>query len=242
MKKDINIVLKGLPIGESSIKEIINGKYIYVDKTEYIYNIITKNKYYFLSRPWRFGKSLLISTLFEIFSGNKELFKDCSIYNSNHDWKKHPIIHLDFSEIKRNNSDEFKKGSETELNLICKKYEIDLTKYDSGQTKIKFLIKELYEKYNEQVVILVDEYDKRILDNITNLEIAKENRIIMFDIYTIMKSSNEYIRFQFITGITKFTQTLLFSGPNNLKDISMDVEYNNLLGYTQDEKVENQAI
>ena len=137
--------MKKILIGKADIKELLSGDYIYIDKTEHIYNLLNNPDIYFLSRPRRFGKSLLISTFKEIFLGNKELFKECWIYkNTNYNWKKYPIIYLDFAEIKRNNSNELKEGIETELNLICQKYEIDLNKYDSGQTKIKFLIKNSY--------------------------------------------------------------------------------------------------
>ena len=234
MNKIDNIILKGLPIGEQSIKTIIKNNYIYVDKTEYIYNIITKNKYYFLSRPRRFGKSLLISTLIEIFSGNKELFKNCWIYNSNYEWKKYPIIHLDFSRKKEDKVKNFYNILIEQLIKIASNYNINLNNKTHATSIFEELVIKLYEKEG-QIVFLVDEYDKPILDNIDNLKFAEENRDTLKGIFSSAKSLSGMLRFEFLTGITKFSQTSLFSGPNNLKDLSMSSYYQYLLGYTQNE-------
>ena len=228
--------MKNILIGKADIRTLLSGNYIYVDKTEYIYNLVNKPDIYFLSRPRRFGKSLLVSTFIEIFSGNKELFKDCWIYkNTNYDWKKYPIIYLDFAEISNMNTDIFKKGLIKKFYEIANNYEINLIESKEIKELIKELLKKLYERYNEKVVILIDEYDEPILDNIDNLEVGKENTISMYDMYVVMKSNSQYIHFEFVTGITRFAKTSLFSGPNNLQSLSMKSEYNNLLGYTQEE-------
>ena len=228
--------MKDILIGKADIKALLEKNFIYVDKTEYIYNLIRIPDIYFLSRPRRFGKSLLVSTLKEIFLGNKELFKDCWIYkNTNYDWKSYPIIHLDFAETPNKEENIFKQELINNLTSIARFYELELISSNEIKPLIKDLLIKLYEKYNEKVVILVDEYDKPLLDNIDNLDVAKANRECMKDLYTIMKSNTQYIHFQFVTGITKFSKTSLFSGPNNLYDISMLEKYNNLLGYTQNE-------
>ena len=235
-ENDINsIILKKLPVGEQSIKEVLSNNYIYVDKTEYIYKIITENKYYFLSRPRRFGKSLLISTLKEIFSGNKELFKECWIYkNTDYDWKSYPVIHLDFSNKKADIKKNFYTILIEQLKDIGFNYDINIKEKDHVTSICDELIKALYKNIGP-VVILIDEYDKPILDNIIDLELANINRNILRNLFESIKANSEYIKFVFITGITKFAKTSMFSGMNNLRDISVEKKYNSLLGYTQQE-------
>jgi hypothetical protein len=168
-----------------------------VDKTEYIHKLIVQGSVYFLSRPRRFGKSLLISTLNEIFEGEKELFKDLWIYKADYAWEKHPVIRIDFSKSKARNSDELINYIVYQLDKTAQLYGITLeqTQYD-----IKF--DELLTKLSgiNKVVVLIDEYDKPIIDNIENKELAIELREILKGFYTIIKACDEYIRFVLLTG------------------------------------------
>ncbi len=231
MKKGKN--MKNLPIGIQTFRDIIQNDYLYVDKTEKIFDLVKNPKgVYFLSRPRRFGKSLLISTLNEIFEGEKELFKGLWIYKSDYSWKKHPVVRIDFSKEKAENRDDLKGFILYQLKNIADKYGISLTRdqyyeaFDELLTKLSQINK---------VVILIDEYDKPIIDNIENKELAIELREILKGFYTIIKACDEHIRFVFLTGVSKFSKAGVFSGLNNLEDISMDIRYSSLLGITGQE-------
>jgi hypothetical protein len=224
--------LKPLPIGIQTFSKIIEEDYLYVDKTEKIYNLIKQGSVYFLSRPRRFGKSLLVSTLEEIFFGNKELFKDLWIYNSDYDWKKHPVIRIDFSSIKPKTAEYLIQSISNKIDKIAHHNNVKL-EMDTYYEKFEELISKLSEK--GRVVILIDEYDKPLIDNIDNSEIAIEFREILKGFYSVIKSSDQYIRFVLLTGVSKFSRMSVFSGLNNLDDISMDEKYASLLGITQKE-------
>ncbi|MBW2738845.1 MAG: AAA family ATPase, partial [Deltaproteobacteria bacterium] len=208
--------MKRLPVGIQTFRKLIDGNYLYVDKTEYIHKLIAQGSVYFFSRPRRFGKSLLISTLNEIFEGEKELFKDLWIYRSDYAWEKHPVVRIDF------NKDDLKGFILYQLKNIADKYGISLTR-----DKYYEAFDELLTKLSEinKVVVLIDEYDKPIIDNIENKELAIELREILKGFYTIIKACDEYIRFVLLTGVSKFSKAGVFSGLNNLEDISMDARY-----------------
>jgi hypothetical protein len=225
--------MKRLPIGIQTFRDIVQNDYLYVDKTEKIFDLVDNPKgVYFFSRPRRFGKSLLISTLNEIFEGNKELFKDLWIYEADYAWGKHPVVRIDFSKSKARNSNEL-------INYIV--YQLDKTallygvKLEQTQYDIKF--DELLSKLSgiNKVVVLIDEYDKPIIDNIENKNLAIELREILKGFYTIIKACDEHIRFVLLTGVSKFSKAGVFSGLNNLKDISMNAGYSSLLGITSQE-------
>ena len=225
--------MQQLPIGIQTFSDIIQNDYLYIDKTQKIFNLVKNPKgVYFLSRPRRFGKSLLISTLNEIFEGNQNLFKNLWIYNADYAWEKHPVVRIDFSKSKAKNTDEL-------INYIL--YQLDKTaglygiKLEQTQYDIKF--DELLTKLSKinKVVVLIDEYDKPIIDNIENKGLAVEFREILKGFYTIIKACDEYIRFVLLTGVSKFSRAGIFSGLNNLKDISMDIRYSSLLGITRKE-------
>ncbi|WGS65501.1 ATP-binding protein [Marinitoga aeolica] len=223
--------MKKLPIGIQDYKEIIEGNYIYVDKTKYIFDLIDNGKYYFLSRPRRFGKSLTISTLYYIFNGEKELFKDTYIYDK-WEFKEYPIIRLNVLLAATDNEERFKKSLTKLIKQEGQRNNVEIIEED-----YKFAFDELIIKLSKKgkVVILVDEYEKPILDNINNKEKAERYREILRDFYVTIKSRDEYIKFVFLTGITKFTKTGVFSALNNLNDISLDNDYSQMLGYTQEE-------
>ena len=224
--------MKRLPIGIQTFRKLIDENYLYVDKTEHIHRLIVQGSVYFLSRPRRFGKSLLISTLNEIFEGNKELFKDQWIYKADYAWEKYPVVRIDFSKSKARNGDELINYIVYQLDKTAQLYGITLeqTQYD-----IKF--DELLTKLSgiNKVVVLIDEYDKPIIDNIENKDLAIELREILKGFYTIIKACDEYIRFVLLTGVSKFSKAGVFSGLNNLKDLSMGMKYSSLLGITRQE-------
>ena len=174
--------LKRLPIGIQSFRKLREGDYLYVDKTMYIHKLITENDYIFLSRPRRFGKSLMISTIGEIFRGNRELFKGLWIYDK-WDFKPHPVILFDFNSISHDNPDEFKKSLIFHMKLQAEDYGIELPEKETPKDVFDYFIKALYKKYQTGVVVLVDEYDKPILDHLgegeERLKIAYANRDIL---------------------------------------------------------------
>ncbi|MCL2115483.1 MAG: ATP-binding protein [Methanobrevibacter sp.] len=226
--------MKKLPLGIATFSEIIEDNYIYVDKTRAIYEMIIQGKIYFLSRPRRFGKSLLVSTLKELFSGNKELFKDLYIYDK-WDWsEKHPVIHLDFGNIAYKTPERLELSLEEFTLEIADEYKIILKKSFPNQ-KFSELIKKIHEKTGKKLVILIDEYDKPIIDCMKNVKIAKQNRDILSDFYQVLKANDEYLRFIFLTGVSKFSKTSIFSGLNNLTDITLSSKYAMICGYSQEE-------
>jgi hypothetical protein len=226
---------KLLPIGISDFKELIQGNFIYVDKTEYIYNLIKQGKYYFLSRPRRFGKSLSLSTIRYLFQGYKDLFKNLYIQDKWNWDETYPILRIDLSHISITNEKEFEDQMEILLKEIGKEFKYNYQKKYKANGNFHLLIKKCYENYNKKVVILIDEYDKVILDNIENTEKAEKIREKLKGFYSILKGLDEYIKFVLITGVTKFAKVSLFSGLNQLKDISLDPKYGNICGYTQHE-------
>jgi len=231
--------LKKLPLGISTFSEIIQEGYVYVDKTEHIYNMVTGGKYYFISRPRRFGKSLLVSTLAELFSGNKELFRDLWIAQSSYDWPVYPVIRFDFSAIGHRTTADLIINIDVRLDTIARDFKLDVSNYPSIDSKFQEIIIQL-SKINK-VIILIDEYDKPILDHIDDVKEAKAQREVLKSLYSVIKGSDQYLKFVLLTGVSKFSKTSIFSGINNLLDISMDGRYATLLGYTKKE-VENYFV
>ncbi len=226
--------MKKLPIGISDFKELITNNYIYVDKTKYIYDILSSSKYIFISRPRRFGKSLLLSTIRYIYESKKELFKGLYIEDK-WDWNSiYPVIRIDFS-IDIKESENLYERMKEELGLNYETNEIEMDKERDIQGNFKKLIIELNRKYKKQVVILIDEYEKPILDVIEKKEEAEEVRKILKSFYSVLKGLDEYIKFVIVSGVSKFAKVSLFSGLNQLKDISLDKRYGNICGYTQSE-------
>jgi len=192
--------------------------------------MIDNGKYYFFSRPRRFGKSLFLDTLKEIFEGNKELFKDLYIYDK-YDFEPHPVVKISFSgdmstpERLKETINSILMSEAMRLQLSCKEKRYDLL--------FKDIIYSAFQKYQRPVVVLVDEYDKPILDVIENLEICKQNREILKSFYTVLKDNDAYLKFVFLTGVTKFAKVSIFSGLNNLDDLTLDKHYATVAGYIQ---------
>jgi len=227
--------LRELPTDIASFELMIEGNCLYVDKTQHIYQLYKGTKrYYFLSRPRRFGKTLLISTLKELFSGNKKLFKDLWIgLEGDWKWQEHPVIHLDLSLIAHETDVELRTSLVRRLEKIGQSYGIDLSQDQTLADKMSELIEQLAKK--NKVVLLVDEYDKPLLDHITNIEMASKNRAVLQSLFAVIKGLDSCFRAIFITGVTKFSRVSIFSGLNNLNDISEKPEAATLLGYTQTE-------
>ena len=222
------------PIGIQNFGEVRRNGYAYVDKTALLYKLVSEGKYYFLSRPRRFGKSLFLSTLESYFCGEKELFDGLAVSELEHDWKSYPILHLDL------NSREYKDESslEAELNRHLETWEKlygDEYKERALEERFIHVINHAYEKTGKQVVILVDEYDKPLLQAIGNdaLQAAYRSKLKAF--YSVLKTLDAKIRFAFLTGVTKFGKVSVFSDLNNLIDLSFDRRYSSICGITEAE-------
>ncbi len=225
--------VKDIIVENSSFETLIEGNYLYVDKTKYLYNLArTLGRYYFLSRPRRFGKSLTLSTLEAIFKGKRELFKGLYIDGTDYDWKEHPVIHIDFSRCARTSSEEVESWINKKLMNIASSYGVKLDENDGYDLNLRLLITRLAER--EKVVVLIDEHDSPLTNNINNEELEKI-RTVLWRFYSILKAQDRNIRMCFITGVTGFLKAGFFSGMNNLMDISAKDEYSAAFGYTQEE-------
>ncbi|MDR2444626.1 MAG: ATP-binding protein [Spirochaetaceae bacterium] len=225
-----------LPLGVQSFSKIREAECVYVDKTEKIYQLVTESMGpVFLTRPRRFGKSLLCSTLVELFEGRRELFKGLAIDSLDWDWKKHPVIHIDLSPADY-------LGGKVELLSVVRRYlneaaeriGVQLTD-DTIPGQFQGLIINGCKSRNEKVVVIIDEYDKPLLDTINDREIHEELKNMLRGFYGVLKASDRFLRFVLLTGVTKFSQVSIFSQLNNLSDISLDSDYCDLCGITQEE-------
>ncbi len=207
----------------------------YVDKTDHVRRLVERGKYYFLSRPRRFGKSLLVDTLQKLFEGSEELFRGLAVHGK-WDWSaRHPVVRLDFSGVGRFDTPDGVRGT-VERQLAATERRAGLEPGPAG-TAVRFheLIEALHERTGRRAVVLVDEYDKPILDALGDRELALANRDFLRSLYGVIKASNEQLRFVFLTGVSKFSQAGLFSGLNNLNDITLDERYGAICGYTDAE-------
>ncbi|MCP4350803.1 MAG: AAA family ATPase, partial [Desulfobacterales bacterium] len=230
-------MMKKLPIGISTLSEIIKGDYVYIDKTQQALELIESYKYVFLARPRRFGKSLFLDTLAEIFSGNKELFNDLYIHDK-YAFEAYPIIRISFSGDLRS-PEGLRKTLMASLRQNRKRLGIECHDDTNFAVCFKELIENVRNTYQQGVVILIDEYDKAILDNLDQLDVALENREIIKSFYSVMKDCDRYIRFVFLTGVSKFTKTSIFSGLNNLIDISIKPRFARICGYSATDLQQN---
>ncbi len=226
--------MKKLPIGLNSLEKIIKGNYLYVDKTKNILQLIDSGDYFFLSRPRRFGKTLTVDTLKHIFEGNKDLFKGLYIYDKWNWDEKFPVIRIDFSGGDFSSSQGFKERAMAILEKNQENLGVNCTKKDISNC-FDELITKTYKKYNKPVVVLIDEYDKPILDNIEKPELAEEIRDLLSNFYGVIKGLDEYLRFVLLTGVTKFSKVNLFSKLNNLYDITVNEDFSDICGYTEDD-------
>ena len=222
------------PIGIQDFEDLRRNGYKYVDKTNFVYKLAHEGKYYFLSRPRRFGKSLFLSTLEAYFQGKKELFEGLAIYDLETEWKKYPIFHIDLNTANFREKDSLYNV----LNDYLTGWEDKYGARDSEVTlplRFKGVIARAAEKEGRGVVILIDEYDKPILQTLQTPELQAEHRAQLKAFYSVLKTQDRYIKFAFITGVTTFGKISVFSDLNNLMDISMDYRYVNICGTTEEE-------
>ncbi len=222
------------PIGIQSFEKIRTGGFAYVDKTALIYNLAATGQYYFLSRPRRFGKSLLISTMEAYFKGKKELFKGLAIESLEKEWTEYPVLHLDFTGSKYTAVENLTATLNQHLEQWEQIYGVENRSEDLS-VRFKAVIDAAYKKTGNKVVILIDEYEKPIIDNIDNDELADVFRRELQGFYSVIKGRDDSIRFAFLTGVTKLGKMSIFSGLNNLKDISMDLRYSDVCGISETE-------
>ena len=229
------------PIGLQSFEELRRGGYVYVDKTGFIPSLLDK-KYYFLSRPRRFGKSLTLSMLEAYFCGRKDLFEGLSVYDWERDWIEYPVIHIDFNSMKGVEPDEIVEELRQMLFEIAGNYEVSLP-FESYWTRERYpigrlffdLIRLMSEQYKRNVVVLIDEYDKGIIEVLHDEQLRMNATDLLRPFFSVLKSADRYIKFAFITGVSRFRNTTIFSGANNLSDISLDRRYASFLGITEKE-------
>ncbi len=233
--------LQNLPIGNSSFESIRERNDLYVDKTRPIFQMIDEGMYYFISRPRRFGKSLTVSTIRCLFQGRKELFEGLWVKeHTDWEWKSHPVVFLDFNGISHDTPENLKLSLQRTLRRIAKVYDV-ISDASLINDQFKELILSLHHKTGTPVVILIDEYDKPLIDHLGKgdkaLEIAKANRDILKYFFGVIKDGDvsSALRFVFITGVSKFSRVSIFSELNNLNDITTNRKYADMLGYTQQE-------
>lgn len=226
------------PIGIQDFEKLRTNGYSYVDKSRFVYKLATEGEYYFLSRPRRFGKSLFLSTLEAYFQGKKELFKGLAIYDLETEWKKYPIFHIDLNTANFREKDSLYMV----LNDYLTSWEDKYGARESEATlalRFKGVIARATEKEGCGVVILIDEYDKPILQTLRDPELQAEHRAQLKAFYSVLKTQDRYIKFAFLTGVTKFGKVSVFSDLNNLTDISMDHRYISICGMTEKELLTN---
>ena len=223
-----------LPTGIQSFRKLRESNCYYVDKTGYALKLASEGTHFFLSRPRRFGKSLFLDTLKQLFGGSRDLFKGLQIYER-WDWSvRYPVVKLSFG--KR----EFTDPGHLHTNLMAQFDDIEdqfgiAKRYDTGPERFNYLIGALRRRTGQRVVVLVDEYDKPILDALRNENVARANRNYLRGLYSVIKDCDAHVRFCFLTGVSKFSKVSLFSGLNNLIDITLEPAYSAVCGYTEDD-------
>ncbi|MDE5790676.1 MAG: ATP-binding protein [Muribaculaceae bacterium] len=226
------------PIGIQTFSKIIEGGYTYVDKTRFIPLLEDAGQFIFLSRPRRFGKSLLLSTLHSYFAGEKDYFKGLAIESMNVEWKKRPVLHFDFNPENYLNEDALEGLLHFYLKDYERKYGLEAEDASSSR-RFSNLISKIREKTGEQVVILIDEYDKPLLGLEDNKELFAKNQGILKGFFGVLKSLDRFIHFAMLTGVARFNKVSIFSDLNNLNDISLDDDFADICGWTQEELERN---
>ncbi|GAB1385183.1 hypothetical protein MASR1M59_03310 [Melaminivora sp.] len=224
---------KKLPIGIQTFAKIRGGDYYYVDKTALALKLIDAGSHYFLSRPRRFGKSLFLDTLAELFEGNESLFRGLQCHGR-WDWtQRYPVIRLSFGAGRLSKAEGLQEHIQASLDDNAVRLNVSLEPpTQSPHLRFRQLIQQAHAQHGQRVVVLVDEYDKPILDNLTEPAIARQMRDGLRDLYSVIKDNDAHIRFAFLTGVSKFSKVSIFSGLNNLNDITIDASYSAICGYT----------
>ena len=230
----MNEIMRKLPIGIQTFEDIRRDNYLYVDKTAFVWQLANQGKPYFLARPRRFGKSLLLSTFEAYFKGQKDLFKGLAIDRMETDWKVYPVFHLDLNAEKYASPDRLLQILDSHLNMWEDKYGKDI-RDETISTRFSGIIRRASEATGMRVVVLVDEYDKPLLQALGNNELLEEYRKTLKAFYGVLKSADRYLRFVFLTGVTKFSQVSVFSDLNQLNDISMNRSFAEICGITRQE-------
>ena len=237
-----------MPIGVQSFEKLRTEDFIYVDKTQYLAKLLHGSGIYFLSRPRRFGKSLFLSTLKSYFEGKKDLFRGLyleqeeeklAVKKGRDSWEEYPVLHLDLNTAEYKRAEDLEKILNYHLNLWEELYGKNTGEDNSPVFRFAGVLRRAYEQTQRQVVFLVDEYDKPLLQSVHNPELYEQFRSMLYAIYSNIKSSDQYVRFVFLTGVSRFGKLTIFSGLNNLEDISMDSQYAGICGVTKTELVEN---
>ena len=223
------------PIGIQNFEKIRKEGYTYVDKTALIHRLVTTGTYYFLSRPRRFGKSLLISTMEAYFKGKKELFEGLAMEQLEKDWTEYPVLHLDLNGKEYDSPQALTKNINYYLSLWDKELATDTSSVNDIDIRFKQIIDIACEKTGKKVVILIDEYDKPIVDNLGNPELADNFKKTLQGFYSVLKAKDGQIRFGFLTGVSKIGKLSVFSGLNNLTDISIEPEYSDVCGISEED-------
>ena len=226
--------MKSLPVGIQTFEKIVEQDHLYIDKTEYIYKMLKFSSYIFLSRPRRFGKSLLVSTLQAYFEGRRKLFKGLYIDHVEKEWIAYPVIRLDMSMAKHLGKEELERMLLYIIEQNERRYGLTSTLIDPN-LRLANLIQELHTLTGKKVVVLIDEYDAPLLDVVHEKERLPQLRQVMRNFYSPLKASDPHLQFLFITGITKFSQLSIFSELNNLKNISMNPEFAAVCGISVEE-------
>ncbi|MDR3245934.1 MAG: ATP-binding protein [Prevotellaceae bacterium] len=227
-------MMKKLPIGTQSFSILRSTDCLYVDKTEYIYRMVTTGRVYFLSRPRCFGKSLLVSTLDALFKGQKELFEGLYIYDKWNWNEQYPVIRLDFGERTYDTPEKLESSLFTFINEMAENYSVNLVSPDLSD-RFGELIKRLHKSTGQQVVVLIDEYDKPITDHLSDPKVMTANKTTLHNFYQVLKATDEHLYFIFLTGVSKFAGVSVFSALNNPDDITKEDQYASICGYTQEE-------
>jgi hypothetical protein len=226
--------IRKLPIGIQDFEDLRTNGYLYVDKTAYVHSLATMGKPYFLGRPRRFGKSLFLSTLKAYFLGKKELFDGLTIAKLEKDWTEYPVIYIDINRTVYENSQKFNNS----LNVILKEYDAGWnveTEFADASLHLDQLISAAHQQTNRKVAVLIDEYDKPLVNTLDEPELNEELRKILKTFYGVLKSADAHLRFVFLTGVTKFSKVSVFSDLNHLEDISMDAQYAGICGISESE-------
>ena len=232
--KPIDCTMQNLPIGIQSFESLRTDGFAYVDKTKLVYDLTHNGKYIFLSRPRRFGKSLLLSTIKAYFQGKKELFDGLAISKLEQDWESYPVLHIDLNVGLYTSTEGLWEALNSNLSFLETTFGIAKETNDNAQ-RFRDIIWKLATKTGKKVVILIDEYDKPLLQAIDNETLQQDYRNALKAFYSNIKTCDEYIRFAMLTGVSKFSKISLFSDLNNLTDISLDERYADICGLTAEE-------